>query len=136
MSEIESEMRDRMLHLVEGNEQDGEEYKQLEAVLNNRGSASDVNNVIEQFRKEPEVVEPRYPTDERLVTCYCENKSFIEVGKVLEDMEGVEMIASQNVHSHTYFVRGIPNILAYVKGVQMIGWRTQEQHDTLRSNEK
>jgi len=130
MSEIEREMRDRMLHLEEDNQQDSEEYKQLEAVLNNEGSARDVHKVIDQYEK-PEEKEARYPTDEHLVTCYCSSMDFVNLGQTLIE-KSVEILESKNCTSGcSYFVRGIPNELAYLQGVELIGWRTQKMYDDL-----
>lgn len=78
-----------------------------------------------------ETADPRYPTTEHFVTVYCESLDFTKVGELLK-ASGCKILESRNnVLSHRYFVKGIPNVAALCKGVTIIAWRTAEEHSTL-----
>jgi hypothetical protein len=78
-----------------------------------------------------ETADPRYPTTEHLVTVYCDAIGFNEVGKRLMEAGCKIIDFKNNVLSHRYMVRGIPNIIAFTKGVTIIAWRTAEEHKVL-----
>ena len=113
MSAFEDEIRDKMLALEEQNLEDSEEYYQLKSAL------------------EGKVEKPRYPVTEHLVTIYADSLSYADVIAELRRLE-IEIIETRkSVCSSWIMVRGIPNNLVSIKGVQTIGWRTQEEHDRL-----
>jgi len=113
---LKDELEARMLVLESDNQQDSEEYKQLEAIVLGRAP------------------KPRYPVTEHLVTVYCTTMTLDAVIARVEKLGYPILEVRKNNAACWFFVKGIPNILAGLDGVIIIGWRTAEENERLNAS--